>query len=115
MIETFTQLLKWFNMNLISLNVEKNTLYSFKTRNAPILDIEIGYHNTLITNTLHTEFLCITIENMLLWNTHLNQVITKLSRACYVIRTIKSFMSTVTLITVYHAYFHLLMSYGLIF
>jgi len=51
---------------------------------------------------------------MLLWNTHLNQLITKLSRACYVIRAIKSFMSTDTLITVYHTDFHS-MSYGLIF
>jgi hypothetical protein len=52
---------------------------------------------------------------MILWNTHLNQLITEVSRASYAIRTIKSFMSTDALIMVCDADFHSLMSYGLIF
>jgi hypothetical protein len=78
------------------------------------LDIQIGYHNNLITNIHRTKFISITIQNILFWNT-LDHLTTKLIRACYAIRTIKPFMSVNTLIMVYHAYFHSLMSYGLIF
>ena len=76
--------------------------------------IQIGYHNKSITNTLYTKFLGVTVENTLVWNTHLYQLIIKWSKACYMTRTIKSVTLTDTLITMYHAYFHLLMSYGLI-
>jgi len=58
-----------------------------------------------MTSTLHTKFLGITIENMLLWNIHLNQLITKSSRACFVIGTFKSSVLTDTQIKVSHAYF----------
>ena len=54
-------------------------------------------------------------ENKLLWNTHLNQLTTSLSKACYVKITINSFTSTDTVLTVYHTYFHSLISHGFIF
>jgi hypothetical protein len=93
---------------------KKTWFIHFRTTNAPILDVQIGYHNKLISNTLHSKFIGLTTKNILLWNTHLNQLITKLSRACYMIRAIKTFMLTDALITVYHTCFYLLMSYGLI-
>ena len=80
----------------------------------PFLDIQIGYHNNSVTNIHYTKFLGITIQNNLFWNTHLDHLTTKVSRACYAIRTIKPFMTVNTLITVYHACFHSLLSYGLI-
>ena len=66
-------------------------------------------------NTLHSKFLSITTENKFIWNTRLNQLLSKLSRVCFVMRTIKSGMLTDILIRVYHTNFHSLMSYGLIF
>jgi len=45
-IETFKQLLKWFNSNLLSPHLKKHTHFiHFKTINSPILDIQNGYHN----------------------------------------------------------------------
>ena len=99
----------------LSPNFEKTWFIHFRTTYASSLDIQIGYHNKLISNTPHSKFIGITTKNILLWNTHLNQLITKLSRACYMIRTIKTFMLTDMLITVYHTCFYSLMSYGLIF
>jgi hypothetical protein len=111
---SFKQLLRWFNSNLLSFNLKKTHFIHFKTRNASLFDIQIGYHNNLITNIHHTKFLGITIQNTLSRNTHLDHLTTKLSTASYAIRTIKPFTSVNTLITVYHAYSHSLMSYGLI-
>ena len=95
--------------------LKKTRFIHFRTTNAPILDIQIEYHNKLISNTLHSKFIGLTTKNILLWNTHINQLITRLSRAYYMIRTIKTFMLTDALITVYHTCFYSLMSYGLIF
>jgi hypothetical protein len=96
-------------------NLEKTRFIHFRISNASSLDIQIGYHNMLISNTLHSKFVRITTKNILLWNTHLSQLITKLSRASYMLRTIKTFMLTDALITGYDTCCYSLMSYGLIF
>jgi hypothetical protein len=62
-----------------------------------------------------TRFLGITIENTLHWKSHVDLLISKLSTACYAIKTIKSIMSQDTLVTAHYAYFHSIMSYGIIF
>ena len=45
---------------------------------------------------------------------HITQLIPKLSKACYVLRCIRPFMSLEALKSVYHSYFHSLLSYGII-
>ena len=49
------------------------------------------------------------------WESHTDQIMIKLSRACYAIRYVKHFMSQNTLRTIYFSYFHSILSYGLIF
>jgi hypothetical protein len=79
------------------------------------MDIQIGYHNNVITNMSCTRFLGITTENVLHGKSHVDQLMSKLSTACYTMRTIKPIMSQDTLVMVYCVYFHLIMSYGIIF
>jgi hypothetical protein len=43
--ETFHELNKWFNANLLSLNFDKTRLIWFNTRNSPSIDIEIKGQN----------------------------------------------------------------------
>jgi hypothetical protein len=52
---------------------------------------------------------------MLSWKTHIDQLIIKLSTACYVIRSLKPYMSHKTLSSIYHSLFHSVMSYEIIF
>jgi hypothetical protein len=49
------------------------------------------------------------------WKDHITQLIPKLSKACYVLRSIRPFMSQDALKTVYNSYFNSLISYGIIF
>jgi len=42
-------------------------------------------------------------------------ITTKLNKACYIARTIKPFLSINSLKMILHVYFHVVMSYGLIF
>jgi hypothetical protein len=49
------------------------------------LDMNVESDNTLITSISHTNFLGITIENILYWKSHIDQLLCKLSAACYVV------------------------------
>jgi len=85
------------------------------TKNTPINEISISYNNTFILNTSNMKFLGLVIANSLSWKDHITQLIPKLSKACYALRSIRPFMSQDALKTVYHSYLHSLISYGIIF
>jgi hypothetical protein len=57
----------------------------------------------------------INIVMTLSWKSHIDQLLPKLSSACYAIRAIKPYVNQETLLMVYHAYFHSIMNYGIIF
>ena len=108
------QLNKWFAANLLSLNVKKTQYVQFMTKSTSVNEICIGYNNTFITNTSNTEFLGLVITNSVTWNDHVTQLILKLSKACYVLRCIRPFMSQDALKSVYYSYFHSLITYSII-
>jgi hypothetical protein len=111
----FEHLNTWFTLNLLSLNFEKTNFFHFKTKNTRGLDIKVEYDNRFIANTYFTRFLGLTIDNMLYWISHIDQLLPKLSTACYAIRVIKHLMSQETLVMIYYAHFHSIMNYGIIF
>jgi hypothetical protein len=49
------------------------------------------------------------------WRVHIDHLVPKLSSAWCAIRNLQQIMSQETLIILYYAYFHLLMTYGIIF
>ena len=55
------------------------------------------------------------IDETLSWNQHIDHVTTKLCSACYALRNLKYFVPQSTLRTIYYAYIHSILSYGLIF
>jgi hypothetical protein len=77
--------------------------------------VDISYANKLIPKALDTKFLGIHVDSTLSWKIHIEQIIPKLSAACYAMRSIKPFMTQETLKMVYYAYFHSIMNYELIF
>jgi len=85
------------------------------TKNSSVNEISISYNNTFISNTLNTKFLGLVITNSLSWKDHITQLIPKLSKACYVLRCMRPFMSQDALKSVYHSYFHSLITYRIIF
>jgi len=78
-------------------------------------NLKIGFNNNFITNSSYTKFLGVTMNNTLSWNNHIDLIIKKLSNACYIIRNAKTDMSVSSLKVFYYAFFHLVMSYGIIF
>ena len=79
------------------------------------VSLKIGFNNNFITNSSYTKFLGITVNNTLSWNNHIELTVKKLSKACYIIRKAKAYVSVSSLKVIYHAFFHSVLSYGIIF
>jgi len=114
-IKIFEDINRWFNSNLLSLNLEKTHYMQFRNKNSAPIDLNIGHENKNITKTSSTKFLGLTLENTLSWKIHIDTIITKLSSATFAIRTLKPFLSQDSLRMMYYLYFHSIMTYGLIF
>jgi hypothetical protein len=67
--------------------------------------MKIDYNNKLIPNVLSTKFFGLTVDSTLSCRMHIDHITTKLSTACYVIRSIKPLMSHITLLLFYHSLF----------
>ena len=55
------------------------------------------------------------MDGTLQWQAHIHSLLLKFNATCYALRTVKLIMSQQILVTVYVSYFHLIMSYGIIF
>ena len=77
--------------------------------------MKLNYQGNYIKSSTNTKFLGLIIDDSLLWKAHIDQMMSKLNTACFVIWTIQAMMSQETLRMVYFAYVHSTMSYGIIF
>jgi hypothetical protein len=73
------------------------------------------YKNMNIAYKSEIKFLGINITENLKWNVQLNKLCQKLSKMCYVIKTLKEVMSPYMIRYIYYAHFHSLLRYGIIF
>ena len=108
----FQEINRWFDTNLLSLNLDKTHYMQFVNKNCPPFDLIIGQGNKKITNTCTTKFLGLTLENMLSWKTHIDTIVPKLSSATFAIRTVKPYLSQDSLKMMYYSYFHSVMTWN---
>jgi IS1 family transposase len=85
------------------------------TKNSPHCALNIGHKGKYIKETVNTKFLGMHLDNHLNWKNHTDQIIPKLSTACYTIRQIYHISSNNTLKSIYFTYFHYIVKYGIIF
>jgi len=111
----FGQIAKWFQENSLSLNLCKTHLIQFSSKNQNYLDIAIAHRNGFIPKINEIKFLGLHINNTLSWTTHIDNILPKLSSACYATKSVKSYVSQQMLKVIYYSYFHSIMSYGIIF
>jgi hypothetical protein len=109
------QLNRWFKSNLLFLNLEKTYFLQFLTKNTNATDLHIIYENKQISSIHSAKFLGLVVDNNLTWHCHIDQMIPKLNKAAYVIRSLKPLLSPGSLKMVYFSTVHSVISYGLIF
>jgi hypothetical protein len=81
----------WFKSNLLSLNLDKTHFLHFLTKNSQEIDLQITHDNEQITKIYNTKFLGLMIDNKFSWGLHIDETVTKLSNACYVIKHLNRF------------------------
>ena len=83
-------------------------------KNSHEINIKVRCDNKLIKNTQNTKFLVLAIDSSLSWKDHIDEIMIKLSRACYAVRFVQHFMSQGTLGTIFFSYFHYILLYRII-
>jgi hypothetical protein len=77
--------------------------------------MQIKYEDKQISIVNETKFLRLFINNNLSWKTHIKSIGSKLSSACYTVRSVKPDVTINTLKMIYFSYFHSVMIYDLLF
>jgi len=103
-----------FKVNQLILNYNKTHYLQFNMKNSWDYDLKLNYQGNNVKSSSNTKFLGLIIEDSLSWKAHIDQMMSKLHTAYFVIRTIQAIMSPETLRMVYFAYIHSIMSYGII-
>jgi hypothetical protein len=87
----------------------------FITKNSVLTETLLVCNNNEINEICYIKFLGLVVDNALSWNFHIDNIINKLTRVCYMIRSVKPCMSSSSLAMVYYSLFHTTLSYGIIF
>ena len=110
----FGDINNWFKVNQLILNYNKIHYLQFNTKNSWDYDLKLNYQGNYVKSSSNTKFWGLIIDDSLSWKAHIDQIMSKLNTACFVIRMIQAIMSPETLRMVYFAYIHSIMSYGII-
>jgi len=113
--KVFEKLITWFHINSLSLNLNKTYYMQFSSKTNCEVNMNKNYKSNPIINVSCTNFLGLTLDSTLSWKPHIDQLISKLNSACYVIRSLKSFTPLETLRMIYFSSVHSIISYGIIF
>ena len=95
----------WFNHNLLSLILNKIYCVQFITKNKFSSNIIIEHDNKMIIQTDFVKFWGIAVDNTLSWKQHIDTIIPKLNKACYIIRSCKMYLSHAALKMIYYGFF----------
>ena len=106
----------WCNNNGINLNSSKSVAMQFYTKNTNInSSLLVKVEGKSIANVTSTKFLGIHIDQKLTWSVHIENIVSKLSSYCFVIRNIRGTVSNDVLKLLYFGLVQSTISYGIIY
>jgi hypothetical protein len=79
-------MIEWFAANRLVLNLEKTNIMKFVANKLPQCTLTIGYKVKYKEEAVNTKFIGMNLDNHLNWKDHIDQIIPKLSAACYAVR-----------------------------
>ena len=112
------KLIVWFQVNKLSLNLAKTKWILFQSRFSDANDTsenyELRFGNELISGVCSVKFLGLQLDEHLEWTDHFKILHGKLSRANYMLSSVKNILPTSCLKSLYYALFHSHLNYGLL-
>ena len=97
---------EWFTVNGLSLNIDKTIVIHFSSNRLQDSTVQISYQGKVIKEVINTKFLGLCLDNHMKWKTHIDLIMTQLSRTCYVIICMNFFSDISTLKMIHCVYFH---------
>ncbi|PNF22171.1 hypothetical protein B7P43_G05759 [Cryptotermes secundus] len=114
--ETVKKLSEWFERNRLIINKEKTIAISFhQLQNLHFQCPPIKFHDTSIKYSEYSKFLGVWLDKNLRWSMHTQELAKKLCKICFGLRVVKRVSGLESVRTLYYAYFHSLLSYGILF
>jgi hypothetical protein len=98
---------EWFKVNGLSLNIDKIIVIHFNSNHLQDSKVQISYQGKEIKEVINTKFLGLGLDNHMKWKTHIDLIMTQLSRSYVIIGLCMKFLSDIsTLKMIYYVYFH---------
>lgn len=114
--DCITTMSNWCKNNGINLNSSKSMAMQFCTKNKNInSSLLLKAEGKSIANVTSTKFLGIYIDQKLTWSIHIENIVSKLSSYCFIIRNIKGTVSNEVLKLLYFGLIQSTISYGIIY
>lgn len=111
--EVIQKFMTWCYRNKLILNAEKTVLVQFFGRKRIETPLNVIINNFPLQPTDSTKFLGIYIDFELNWKVHIDNVIKNLSKTFYAILQLKKVLDTKSLLDVYFASVHSVLSYNI--
>jgi hypothetical protein len=93
----------------------RRVVWNFAAKHDCTNTLRIKYNNKNLHEANNVKFLGMILDNTISWKNHIESLKGKLNNACYIIMKSKHFLSITALKIVYCAFFHSMITYGLIF
>jgi hypothetical protein len=106
---------KRFQANQLVLNAEKTNMVKFTPTKFLHYPLQLTYEGKILTGAHNIKFLGLQLDIQLTRKTHIDQLVQKLSTAYFIMRRLVHILHTDTPRTVYFAYFHSLVKYGIVY
>ena len=90
-------------------------ILQFLTKTDYEINMQVSFGVKKVATALSLNFLGLTTDTNFTWKQHISELTTRLNKAYYAIRSIKLFMSLGVLRSIYFAYVHSVISYGITF
>lgn len=102
-------------LNKLSLNIDKTVFITFGNYCDSVPDrVEIKINNKCLKRVNSYKYLGVIFDYRLSWAEHINHVIGKTKYLTIIFYKLKQIMTTKTLMLIYYAFFHSVVSYGII-
>ena len=107
---------KWLCINRLSLNIKKTKYILFHNKNKNIDHIlpDICINNNMVERVSQFNFLGININENLNWNSHLDQMCTRVSKSVGILNKLKQFLPPFILRILYNSIVLPHLSYGIL-
>ena len=105
----------WFDVNKLSLNIDKTNFIIFKSPHLPSSDtVSIKIGNLPIEQTRYIRFLGVLLDENLSWKYHVTELSKKLAQTCGLFFRVRRFLPINVLICLYNSLFSPFLQYGIL-